>query len=62
MVQWLRLCTPNAGGRGPIPGQGTKIPYATWPKNKKQILKRHLMLVPKLFGKHFKKASNFKKH
>ena len=29
-VQWLRLCTPNAGGMGSIPGQGTKIPHATW--------------------------------
>ena len=40
---WLRLCTPNAGGPGSIPGQGTrshmpqlrirmpqlKIPHAT---------------------------------
>ena len=25
-VQWLRLHTPNAGGTGSIPGQGTKIP------------------------------------
>ena len=24
MVQWLRLCTPNAGGLGSIPGQGTR--------------------------------------
>ena len=24
--QWLRLCVPKAGGRGPIPGQGTR-PY-----------------------------------
>ena len=23
-VQWLRLCTPNAGGLGSIPGQGTR--------------------------------------
>ena len=26
MVQWLRLCTFNAGGPGLTPGQGTKIP------------------------------------
>ena len=26
VVQWLRLCTPNAGGLGLIPGQGTR-PY-----------------------------------
>ncbi|TEA30381.1 hypothetical protein DBR06_SOUSAS17710002, partial [Sousa chinensis] len=24
MVQWLRLHTPNAGGQGSIPGQGTR--------------------------------------
>ena len=37
MVQWVRLCTPNAGGPGLIPGRGTrshmhattKIPCAT---------------------------------
>ena len=35
VVQWLRLCAPNAGGLGSIPGWGTrshmqlKIPHAT---------------------------------
>ncbi|TEA33121.1 hypothetical protein DBR06_SOUSAS24310008, partial [Sousa chinensis] len=24
VVQWLRLCAPNAGGPGSIPGQGTR--------------------------------------
>ena len=24
MAQWLRLLTPNAGGLGSIPGQGTR--------------------------------------
>ena len=37
MVQWLRFCTLNAGGRGLIPGRRTKIPYATLPKSKTQI-------------------------
>ena len=27
-VQWLGLCASTAGGRGLIPGQGTKIPHA----------------------------------
>jgi len=27
-VQWLRLCSPNAGGTGSIPDGGTKIPHA----------------------------------
>ena len=30
VVQWLRLCTPNAGHVGSIPGWGTKIPRASW--------------------------------
>ena len=30
MVQWLRLCAPNLGGTGSIPGQEIKIPHAAW--------------------------------
>ena len=26
-VQWLKCHTPNAGGMGSSPGQGTKIPH-----------------------------------
>ena len=29
VVQWLRLCSPSAGGPGSIPGQGTKIATKT---------------------------------
>ena len=29
-VQWLRLRASTARGMGSIPGQGTKIPHATW--------------------------------
>ena len=28
VVQWLRLCTNDAGDMGSIPGQGTKISHA----------------------------------
>ena len=35
VIQWLRLC---AGHMGSIPGQGTKIPYATQQKKKKKTL------------------------
>ena len=35
VVQRLRVC---AGGAGSIPGQGNKIPHATWPKKKKKEL------------------------
>ena len=44
VVQWLGLCSSNAGGTGSIPGQGTSIPYAAWPKNPK--------------GSYFYKANN----
>ena len=39
VVQWLRLCAPNAGGMGSNPSQETKIPPATQldpPKKAKQ--------------------------
>ena len=29
VIQWLRLCTSNAGDVGSIPGQETKVPHAT---------------------------------
>ena len=34
-VEWLSLCASNTGGKGLIPGQGTKIPHDAWhcPKN-----------------------------
>ena len=28
VAQWLRLCVYNAGGKGSIPGWGTKISHA----------------------------------
>ena len=31
MVQWLRFHASSAEGSGLIPGQGTKMPHATWP-------------------------------
>ena len=36
VVQWLRLCTPSAGGMGSIPGQRTKIPHAMQHSQKKK--------------------------
>ena len=38
VAQWIRLCAPNAGGPGSIPGQGTRSHmYATtkepWSRN-----------------------------
>ena len=35
VVQWLRLHALMAEGLGSIPGQGTKIPQATWANKKK---------------------------
>ena len=47
VVQWLRLCTPNAGGLGSIPGWGTsshmtqqkKIPHVASKNQHSQINK-----------------------
>ena len=36
VVHWLRLHVPNAEGMSLIPGQGTKIPNATKPDQKKK--------------------------
>ena len=30
VIQWLRLCTPNAGGLGSISGQGTRSHVLQW--------------------------------
>ena len=30
VVQWLRLCTSNAGGTVSFPVSGTKMPHASW--------------------------------
>ena len=39
VVQWLRLCAPNAGGMGLVPGWGTKILHATQLGQKKKKAK-----------------------
>ena len=38
VVQWLRVHSSNARGVGSIPGGGTKILHAAWPKQKKNQL------------------------
>ena len=38
-VQWLRLPALTARGAGSIPGRGTKILHATWPKINKLKIK-----------------------
>ena len=43
-IQWLRLCTPNAGGTGSIPSQGDEDSHMptcckAWPKKKKNFPK-----------------------
>ena len=41
VVQWLRLCTSNAGGMGLTPGRGTRILHAMLhgQKKKKKLTK-----------------------
>ena len=46
-VQWLRLCPSNAGGKGSIPGQGTKIPHAVQRgQNINKQIKVKIKIVP----------------
>ena len=42
MDPWIRLCSPNAGALGSIPGWGTKILHAAWcgQKKKKNLKKK----------------------
>ena len=47
----------NAGGVGLIPGQGAKIPHASWPKNQNIKQKQYC----KKFKKDFKKTVHIKK-
>ena len=35
-IQWLKFCTSKAESTSLIPGRGTKIPHATWPKEKRK--------------------------
>ena len=35
VVQWLRLCAPNAGATGLIPGRESKVPHAAQRSQKK---------------------------
>ena len=39
-VQWLRLCSSTAEDKGLIPGQGTKIPHATWHSQNIKIINK----------------------
>ena len=53
MVQWLRCHSSKVRGMGSIPDQGTKIPYATQPKNFFFSLKKKkkiLIMSPLNFG------------
>ena len=56
MVQRLRICISNVGGASSIPGEGIKIPHATWPAKKKSanlyflicIFRRFTVIIVKL--------------
>ena len=47
LLQWLRLCTPNAGDPGSIPGQGIKILHATTKTQCNQINKNKYIFFKK---------------
>ena len=48
MVQWFGLSVSVAGGKGLIPGQGTKIPQAKWQKKKKKKKKERINITSPL--------------
>ena len=54
VVQWLGLHASTAGGMGSIPGQGTKILYATQhgqkKKKNKQINNKRVGTSPDIFA------------
>ena len=49
-VQWLRLSVSTAGGRGSIPGLGTKIPHAVW-SSKINFKRKRSSVLPSLKGR-----------
>ena len=54
----IKTLPSNAGGAGSIPGQGVRIPYASWWKNKKPENRNNIVtnLVKTLKMVHIKKA------
>ena len=54
----VKTSLSNAGGAGSIPGQGVRIPYASWWKNKKPENRNNIVtnLVQTLKMVHIKKA------
>ena len=53
----VKTSASNAGGAGPIPGQGAKIPHALRPKNQNIKQKQYC----NKFNKDFKKMVHIKK-
>ena len=50
-VQWLGLQASTAGGRGLIPGRGTKIPQVAWCGKKEKKYDRMDMCGPEYLRK-----------
>ena len=42
------LLSSNAGGTGLTPGQGAKIPRASWPKNRSNVVTNSIKTLKKL--------------
>ena len=58
----VKTLPSDAGGAGSIPGQGAKIPHASWPKNQNIKPKQYCNKFNKDFknGPHQKKKKNLK--
>ena len=60
----VKTSSSNAGGVGSIPGQGAKIPHASWSKSQNIKQKQHCDKFNKDFknGPHQKKKNSKKKN
>ena len=49
-VQWLGFCTFTAEGMGSIPGRGTKVLQAKWPKTQNKQSKNNVCVGLRVFS------------
>ena len=44
----VKTLSSNAGGTGLTPGQGSKTPHASWPKNRSNVVTNSIKTLKKL--------------
>ena len=58
----VKTSPSNAGGAGSIPGQGAKIPHASWPKNQNIEQKQYYNKFNKDFKKKWSTSKKYTKN